>query len=368
MSLQRGIASLSAIWGAYVAVRIGSGTEVLTLQNVRRYFPLRPAFPWTRDTPYVRAVDGVSLAVHEHQTLSLVGESGCGKTTTARLVLGLERPDSGRILFRGAELQVDRQARRAARGTIQAVFQNPWSSLNPRMRVGDSIAEPLVISERANGSLLRAKVGELLLAVGLEPAMARNYPHEFSGGQRQRIAIARSMSVDPTLIVLDEPVSGLDVSMRAQIMNLLRDLQRAKGLSYFLIAHDLATVRYMSHHVAIMYLGQIVELAASDDLFEAPVHPYTVSLIDAATPVGPSEAKHIVLRGEVPSAANPPSGCRFHTRCWLYEQLDRPEVCRRAEPDLLPVHPGTADERVARCHFSSTSVVSGPLRAAALKG
>lgn len=321
-----------------------NGNALLRLDQVKKHFPLRGALPWSGARGYVRAVDGVSLEIQPHQTLSLVGESGCGKTTTAKLVLRLEEPTSGSITFEGKEVhRLKGQGLSHYRASVQAVFQDPWGSLNPRMRVRDTIAEPLVVNLRLTRTELQQRVSEMLEAVGLEPAAAANYPHEFSGGQRQRIAVARALALRPSLIILDEPVSALDVSIRAQIMNLLKDLQERFGMAYLLIAHNLATVRYLSHRVAVMYLGQIVEEADSEELFSNPMHPYTKALISAALPARPGEAREeIVLSGEVPSPTNPPPGCRFHPRC--PSAFDR---CPKEVPLLREMSKG---HRVA-CHL-----------------
>ena len=324
--------------------------DLLAVRDIFKYFPFGPSVPWAKKRT-VRAVDGVSFRIAQQETLGLVGESGCGKTTTARMILGLLAPDAGEIRFLGSEIGRRGPAQRRGRGRIQAVFQDPWSSLDPRMRVGDAIAEPLVVNTRLRGQELRDRIAGLLEAVGLGPGAARNYPHEFSGGQRQRIAIARALSLNPDLIVLDEPVSALDVSIRAQIMNLLKDLQKEMQLSYLLIAHDLATVRYLTDTVGVMYLGKLAELAPTTGLFTRPAHPYTLALIDAAS----AEVRGrppIVLRGDIPSPADPPSGCRFHTRCWLYEQLDRPEICRTEQPPMTEVLPNHA----SACHFASDAM------------
>ena len=317
---------------------------LLSVQGLRKLFPLAGTFPWSLPSGYVRAVDGVSFDILPHETVSLVGESGCGKTTTAKLIMRLEEVTAGRIVFEGQEVQaLEGRALRRYWAGVQAVFQDPWSSLNPRMRAGEIIAEPLVVNQRLRGKEVQDRVAELLLAVGLEPAAAANFPHEFSGGMRQRVAIARALALHPALIVLDEPVSALDVSIRAQIMNLFKDLQEQFGIAYLLIAHNLATVRYLSHHVAVMYLGKLVESAPSEELFTNPLHPYTKALISAALPTRPGEDREeILLSGEVPSPTNPPSGCHFHPRCPL--ALAR---CSQDSPGLRPVSPG---HRVA-CHL-----------------
>lgn len=300
-----------------------------------------------RTVGWVRAVDGVSFAVEQGRTLSLVGESGAGKTSTAKAILRVERPTAGSIFFKGRNLDelTPWELKTQYRPSVQAVQQNPWSSMNPRMRVRDIIAEPLVVNTKQSKRQNRAKVHDLLDQVGLRPDHGEHYPHEFSGGQRQRIAVARALALNPSLVVLDEPVSALDVSIRAQIMNLLKDLQEKHNLSYLVIAHNLATVRYMSHTVAIMYLGQIVEYGASEKLFERPLHPYTRALISASLLTLPEDrnekAKQIILTGEMPSPLNPPAGCRFHTRC-----TDRMDVCREVPPTETLV-----DGQQVRCHL-----------------
>jgi oligopeptide/dipeptide ABC transporter ATP-binding protein len=265
----------------------------------------------------VRAVDNISFAIENGRTLGVVGESGCGKTTTAKLVLGLEEPSGGSICFDGQDLHdLDRAGRRHYRKSVQAVFQDPYASLNPRMRVSDIIAEPLVTNETLSSEAVRKRVRKLLDLVGLPEHAADLFPHEFSGGQRQRIAIARALALSPRVIVLDEPVSALDVSIRAQILNLLRDLQAELGLSYLFIAHDLAAVAHMSHIIVVMYLGKIVESGEAQSLAHAPKHPYTRALFAAALPSHPDDRREdIVLQGEVPSPLRPPAGCHFHPRC-----------------------------------------------------
>jgi oligopeptide/dipeptide ABC transporter ATP-binding protein len=265
----------------------------------------------------VRAVDDISFAIHRGQTLGVVGESGCGKTTTAKLVLGLEEPSGGSICFDGQNLHdLDRAGRRHYRKSVQAVFQDPYASLNPRMRIIDIIAEPLITNQSLSPHDVRKQVRTLLDLVGLPEHGADLFPHEFSGGQRQRIAIARALALSPRLVVLDEPVSALDVSIRAQILNLLRDLQAELGLSYLFIAHDLAAVAHMSHNIAVMYLGKIVESGEAQALARAPKHPYTQALFSAALPIHPDDRREeTVVKGEVPSPLRPPTGCHFHPRC-----------------------------------------------------
>ena len=317
-------------------------TVVLEAAGLSKHFRAKRGI-FGGDRGVVRAVDGISFTIEGGQTLGVVGESGCGKTTTAKLVLGLEEPTGGAIRFEGKDLQeLDGAGRRHYRKSVQAVFQDPYASLNPRMRVSAIIAEPLVTNESLPAVEVRQRVLQLLDLVGLPDRAADLFPHEFSGGQRQRIAIARALALSPKLVVLDEPVSALDVSIRAQILNLLRDLQSELGLSYLFIAHDLAAVAHMSHTIVVMYLGKIVESGEARDLARAPKHPYTEALFSAALPSHPDERREeIILPGEVPSPLNPPSGCRFHPRC-----PHAMEHCAQQEPMLTDVK-----GRFVACHL-----------------
>jgi oligopeptide/dipeptide ABC transporter ATP-binding protein len=315
---------------------------VLQASGLTKHFPARRGL-FGGGGGVVRAVDDISFDIETGRTLGVVGESGCGKTTTAKLVLGLEEPTGGSIRFQGQDLQaLDSAGRRTYRKSVQAVFQDPYASLSPRMRIRDIIAEPVVTNETVSAADVRKRVAKLLDLVGLPERSAELFPHEFSGGQRQRIAIARALALSPKLVVLDEPVSALDVSIRAQILNLLRDLQEQLGLSYLFIAHDLAAVAHMSHTIVVMYLGKIVEVGDAETLARAPKHPYTGALFSAALPSHPDERREeIILAGEVPSPLNPPAGCRFHPRC--------PHVmpiCGTEEPALAPL-----DDRLVACHL-----------------
>ena len=314
---------------------------LLEVDNLVKHFPVKGGL--FAGGGVVRAVDGVSFRIEAGHTVGVVGESGCGKTTTAKVVLGLETPTSGTLRFEGADLQtLDAAGRRRYRRSVQAVFQDPFASLNPRMRVGAIITEPLVVHEQLGRGQAREHGLRLLDLVGLPERSIDLFPHEFSGGQRQRIAIARALALEPKLIVLDEPVSALDVSIRAQILNLLRDLQARLGLSYLFIAHDLAAVAHMSHQIAVMYLGKIVETGEARSLARAPKHPYTEALFSAALPSHPDERREeIILPGEVPSPLNPPSGCRFHPRC--PHAMAR---CAEEEPALQDV-----EARIVACHL-----------------
>jgi oligopeptide transport system ATP-binding protein len=325
-------------------------TEViLEVRDLVKHFPIRQGILFKRTIGQIKAVDGVSLDLHKGETLGVVGESGCGKSTLAKVLMNLERPTSGSVKYKGKDVfSLSAAEQRRLRRNIQLVMQDPYTSLNPRMTVGDIVGEPYNIHrEVAPKRSRRGKVRELLDVVGLNPEHINRYPHQFSGGQRQRIGIARALALNPEIIVCDEPVSALDVSIQAQVMNLLERLQNEFGLSYIFIAHDLSVVRHIADRVAVMYLGKIVELGTEDEIYEGPTHPYTQALLSAVPVPDPTIRQHkaiIRLEGDVPSPANPPSGCRFRTRCWKAEA-----ICAEKEPALelrqRSNHPSA-------CHFA----------------
>ena len=318
----------------------GTGEVLLEVKDLKMYFPVTAGIIFQRKIADVKAVDGVTFSIMKGETLGLVGESGCGKTTTGRAILQLYKPTQGNIIFEGRDLtQLSGSEMRAMRRKIQVIFQDPYGSLNPRMTCGDIVGEPLTVHKlTTNKGEYRDRVAELLEVVGLNPYMGDRYPHEFSGGQRQRIGIARALAVNPSFIVCDEPVSALDVSIQAQVINLLEDLQERFGLTYLFIAHDLSVVRHISDRVAVMYLGHIVELADRNELYENPLHPYTKALLSAVPipdPAIEATRERIILTGDVPSPMNPPPGCVFHTRCPVMIddcQLEMPEL-REVEPN-----------------------------------
>ncbi len=316
---------------------------LLEVKDLCKHYPIRKGL-FSRISGYVYAVDGISFTINEGETLGLVGESGCGKSTVGRTVLKLIEPSRGEIIWRGERIdELSRSQMRPYRQQIQAVFQDPYSSLNPRMRSADIVSEPLRNFESLSKAQGRERVSALFERVGLRPDQMLRFPHEFSGGQRQRLGIARALSVKPKLIMLDEPVSALDVSVQAQVINLLEDLQREFQVSYLFVAHDLAVVKHISHRVAVMYLGRIVELAPTKELFSRPSHPYTEALLSAVPVPDPKyQRKQIVLGGDVPSPINRPNGCHFHTRC-PYAQ----ERCKVEEPVLEEITPGHS----VACHF-----------------
>ena len=325
-----------------------AGSALVEVQGLVKHFPgERGWFGLGRPRAVVRAVDGVSFAITRGQTLGLVGESGCGKSTTGRAILRLIEPDAGRVTIDGEDvLALGARGLRTLRRQMQIVFQDPYGSLNPRMTVRQTLAEPLAIHRIANGSDAERRVAALLEEVGLDPGFGRSYPHELSGGQRQRVGIARALSVEPQFLVLDEPVSALDVSVQAQVLNLLADLQQRRRLTYLFIAHDLAVVKHIADQVAVMYLGRLVERAPASALYAAPRHPYTISLLSAVPVPDPTaQRQRIVLAGDVPSPAHPPPGCPFHPRCPHPKKNAR---CRTEPPALREVAPG----QLAACHFA----------------
>lgn len=324
--------------------------DLLVVKNLKKHFPIKRGIIVSKQVGAVKAVDGVSFTIKKGETLGMVGESGCGKSTTGRLILRLLEATEGQVFFEGKDvLAMNSAEMRALRREMQIVFQNPYASLDPRMTVGDSIAEPIKIHKTHSGPGVGKRVRELMEIVGLRPIYADRYPHEFSGGQRQRIGIARALAVNPKFIIADEPVSALDVSVQAQVLNLLDDLQKEYGLTYLFIAHNLSTVKHISDRVAVMYLGSMVELAEGNELYINPLHPYTKALLSAIPVTDPTvKIERILLEGDIPSPVNPPSGCKFHTRCFMMNDKVK-DKCKSVNPEFQDVGNG----HFVACHLYS---------------
>ena len=332
-----------------------SKETLVQAEGLKVYFPIRAGIFQT-EIGTVKAVDDISFDIRKGETLGLVGESGCGKSTTGRALIRLREPTAGTVTFDGIDIgKLKSGPLRKMRRRMQIIFQDPYGSLDPRMTVGSIIAEPIDTHHLAKGADRQQRIADLLRIVGLDPKYVSRYPHEFSGGQRQRIGVARALAVEPEFIVCDEPISALDVSIQAQVLNLLTDLRQQLGLTYLFIAHDLSVVKHISDRVAVMYLGKIVEIGPPDVMYARPGHPYTRALLSAVPvpdPVSERKRKRVVLQGDVPSPVNPPSGCRFHTRCWLYERLGKPEECRTVDPPIYPL----GDDHGAACHFAEKAL------------
>jgi len=325
--------------------------NIVEVDDLKVHFPIRSGI-FKTVAGSVKAVDGVTFEVRRGETLGLVGESGCGKSTIGRAMIRLREPTSGHVYFDGTDLgSLGGEALRKLRRKMQIIFQDPYGSLDPRMTVGSIVSEPIETHNLARGQAKRDRVAELLTLVGLDPKYVQRYPHEFSGGQRQRIGVARALAVEPEFIVCDEPISALDVSIQAQVLNLLTDLRKRLGLTYLFVAHDLSVVKHISDRVAVMYLGKVVEIGPPDQLYASPGHPYTRALLSAVPvpdPTAERKRKRVILKGDVPSPVNPPPGCRFHTRCWLYERLGKPENCKTIDPPLAELE----GEHRAACHYA----------------
>ena len=331
--------------------------NLVEVEDLKVHFPIRSGIFQT-EVGTVKAVDGISFEVRKGETLGLVGESGCGKSTTGRAMIRLREPTAGSVRFDGIDLgKLKSNELRRMRRRMQIIFQDPYGSLDPRMTVGSIISEPIDTHKLARGGARKERIADLLRIVGLDPQYVSRYPHEFSGGQRQRIGVARALAVEPEFIVCDEPISALDVSIQAQVLNLLTDLREQLGLTYLFIAHDLSVVKHISDRVAVMYLGKIVEIGPPDIMYAAPGHPYTRALLSAVPVPDPEmerRRKRVILVGDVPSPVNPPDGCRFHTRCWLYERLGKPEECRTIDPPVKTLQ----GDHGAACHFAEQALAS----------